>query len=417
MTRISRRRMLQSSFALGLSAAATWKARANILTREPAPARIITRGPKHHWFAYYDKLQFDPSMRYVLGMQVDFEHRSPRPDDIIQIGMVDLQDDDRWIELGASSAWGWQQGCMLQWIPGSDTDILWNDRQQGRYVCHILNTRTRQQRTVDYPIYALSPDGKTAVAADFRRINDVRPGYGYVGLPDPHADDLAPSESGIFQVNLETGEQRLIISLAEISQLGTIPNNQPDVKHYFNHLLVNPDGSRFVFLHRWKYPRGNWLTRMLTADLDGGNIRVIDDNGLTSHFIWRDPKQILAFSRQPSHGARFYLFSDTPRPEIHVVGADVMERDGHCSYLPDKQWIVNDTYPDKSREQSVYLYHVPTGRRIVVGRFPAPPEYSGEWRCDTHPRHSPDGRLLVIDAPQPEQGRQMHLIDISRIVG
>ena len=54
------------------------------------PVRRITRGPRHHWFGYYDKLQFDPSVRYVLGMQVDFEHRSPTADDVIKIGMVDL---------------------------------------------------------------------------------------------------------------------------------------------------------------------------------------------------------------------------------------------------------------------------------------------------------------------------------------
>ena len=82
------------------------------------PVRAITRGPKFHWFSYYDKLQFDPTCRYALGMEVDFEHRSPKPNDVISIGMVDLKDDDRWIKLGKSSAWCWQQGCMLQWRPG-----------------------------------------------------------------------------------------------------------------------------------------------------------------------------------------------------------------------------------------------------------------------------------------------------------
>ena len=84
------------------------------------PVRRITRGPRHHWFGYYDKLQFDPTGRYVLGMEVDFEHRSPTADDVIKIGMVDLEDGDRWIELGESRAWCWQQGCMLQWRPGSN---------------------------------------------------------------------------------------------------------------------------------------------------------------------------------------------------------------------------------------------------------------------------------------------------------
>ncbi len=103
--------------------------------------RVITRGPRRHWFGYYDKLQFDPTGRYCLGMEVDFEHRSPRPDDVIQIGMVDLKDNDRWIELGKSTAWCWQQGCMLQWVPGSKTTVLWNDRDNDRYVCRILNVQ------------------------------------------------------------------------------------------------------------------------------------------------------------------------------------------------------------------------------------------------------------------------------------
>ena len=102
---------------------------------------------------------------------------------------------------------------------------------------------------------------------------------------------------------------------------------------------------------------------------------------------------------------------------IEVVAPDVMTRDGHCAYLPGSQWIINDTYPDRDRFQTVYLYHVPSGRKVEVGRFFLPPEYRGEWRCDTHPRFSRDGRFLVIDAPHADVGRQLHLIDIRKIVG
>ncbi len=387
------------------------------------PVRVVTRGPRHHWFGYYDKLQFDPSQRYLLGMEVDFEHRSPTAEDRIRIGMVDLGDNDRWIELGESTAWGWQQGCMLQWLPGSATKIIWNDRSDDgkRYVSRILDVHSGEQQTIPSPIYAVSPDGRTAVTADFRRINDVRPGYGYVGLPDPHADELAPRGAGIDAIDLETGEVTPIISLAEIAQFGEIPSPDPpnsnsQVKHYFNHLLFNTDGSRFVFLHRWRYPDGSRKTRMLTANPDGSDVRVIDDNGMTSHFIWRDPQHLLAWSRQPSHGDAFYLFEDAPQGAVEVVGQEAMPRDGHCTYLPNRDWIVNDTYPDRDRYQTVYLYHVPSRRRIEVGRFLLPKAYTGEWRCDTHPRHSPDGTMLVIDAPTAEHGRQLHLLDIREIV-
>ena len=379
------------------------------------PVRTITRGPKHHWFGYYDKWQFDPPDRFVLGMEVDFEHRSPTADDVVRIGMVDLENNDEWIELGESTAWGWQQGCMLQWI--SESEILWNDRESDRYVSRILNVKTGDRRTLPFPIYSVSPDGKNAVSADFRRINDVRPGYGYVGFPDPHADELAPDDSGIFRIDLSTGKSDLIVTLDQIANLGDIPNPDPAAKHYFNHLLFSPDGSRFIFLHRWQYPKGNRLTRMFTANPDGSDGRIVDDNGLTSHFIWRDPTHILAYSEQPSDGKRFYLFEDGCDQKIEVVGGEVLERDGHCSYLPSGEWILNDTYPDENRNQLPHLFHVASGKVAPLGEFRSPEKYTGEWRCDTHPRFSRDGRKVLIDSPHQDQGRQMHLIDISEIVG
>ncbi|WP_197440049.1 hypothetical protein [Calycomorphotria hydatis] len=370
----------------------------------------------HHWFGYYDKLQFDPTGRYLLSMQVGFEHRKPRPDDEIRVGIIDLHDGNRWKELGTTSAWGWQQGCMLQWIPNSNTKVIWNVRHKDHYGSCVFDIASGSIFELDQPIYALSPDGQSAITADFRRINDVRPGYGYVGFPDPHAHENAPENSGIFHVDLTSGESKLILSLADIVKIGDVPWDEPGVKHYVNHLLVNPVGSRFEFLHRSRLVNGKWKSRMLTANLDGSNVRVLDSNGMTSHFIWRDPKHLLAWSKQPSHGAAFYIFRDDAKPKVEAIGTEVMRRDGHCTYLPNRDWIVNDTYPDAKRYQTVYLYHVPTGKRIDVAKFHSPKIYSGEWRCDTHPRHSPDGKQLVIDAPYEDQGRQLHMIDITSIV-
>ncbi len=397
-----------------------WCAQHHCFGQEPAfpPVRVITRGPKHHWFAYYDKLQFDPTDRYVLGMQVDFEHRSPTADDVIHIGMVDLQDNDRWIELGQSTAWNWQQGCMLQWRPGTADEILWNDRVDDRFVCHILNVRTGAKRTIPQPIYSVSPDGRSAVTTDFRRIQDVRPGYGYAGLPDPHADELIPEQSGIEHVDLDTGQSRLILSIADIVRRGQIPRPDPQAKHYFNHLLYSPDGSRFIALHRWRYPDGSRLTRLVTARPDGSDVRIVIPNGYASHFIWRDPQHILAQSRHWLGNENWgnFLFEDRPSGIVEEIGRGVLDPGGHVSYLPGNQWILNDTYPRGSeRLQTPHLFHVPSGRRIDLGHFPVPPEYRGEWRVDTHPRLSNDARFVCIDAPHADQGRQMHLIDISTL--
>jgi hypothetical protein len=411
---LSRRDMLIQCGAAGLAALCIdlEQSKASVASSH---VRVITHGPKHHWFGYYDKFEFDPTDRYVLGMEVGFEHRSPRPEDEIRIGMVDLQNSDRWIELGATTAWCWQQGCMLQWIPGSVSEVIWNDREAGHYVSRILDVKTRRQRAVPHPIYTISPNGKTALTIDFRRIADVRPGYGYVGFPDPYADDLAPKDTGIFRVDLDSGKSELIIPIADVVRVGTIPNAAPGIKHHMYHLLFNPVGSRFAFLHRWLYPNGTRLSRLFTANSDGSDLRVLDEYGLASHFIWRDNSHILCWASRPSDGPALYLFEDGTNPP-QIVAKNVITADGHCSYLPGGEWIVDDTYPNAERLQEVFLYHPATNRRISLGKFLSPAPYTGEWRCDTHPRISRDGRKLVIDSPHEHEGRQLHLIDLHGVL-
>lgn len=383
------------------------------------PVRAITRGPKFHWFGYYDKFQFDVSNRYVLGMQVDFEHRSPRPGDEIRIGMVDLQDGDRWHDLGASKAWCWQQGSMLQWIPNRPHEVIWNDRERSGFVSHVLNVKTGKRRTLPMPVYALSPDGKWAINPDFARLNDTRPGYGYAGIPDPNREVKIPRNTGIWRMDLDSGKHTQIVSLADVAAVPNINNDVEGAKHWFNHLLVNTDGTRICFLHRWRDGVGQkkaFSTRFFTANPDGTDAYVIDPYGGTSHFIWRDPSHIMAWATHPSHGDKFYLYKDHT-DQVEVVAPDVMTVNGHNTYLPpDSSWVLCDTYPDKARNQNPYLYHVKSGRRVWLGHFHSPPEYKGEWRCDTHPRASRDGKTICIDSVHGGNGRQLYLIDIKRLV-
>ena len=266
-------------------------------------------------------------------------------------------------------------------------------------------------------MYSLAPGGDRAIGTDFRRIDHMRPGYGYAGIPDPHRDLLAPEDSGIYTVDLRSGESRQILSIAEVAALPYRHGDLSEAKHYFNHLLFNPGGTRFVFLHRWRFGGGGFRTRMLTAAADGSDLHVVDDFGHMSHFIWRDAETILAWSWQPETGEGFYLYRDRS-PEVVPIARERMTLNGHCTYLTDTDWILNDCYPrGGSRSQDLYLYHVPTDRRIDLGSFHSPGEYTGEWRCDLHPRSSPDGRLVSIDSAHRGAGRQIYLLEIGGIVG
>lgn len=382
------------------------------------PVRAITRGPRFHWFGYYDKLQFDPSSRYALGIEGAFEHRLPTADDKLKIGMVDTADGDRWMELGESRSWSWHQGCMLQWLPGPRSEIIWNDREGDRFVCHIMDVRTRKRRTLPGPIYALRPDARWAITADFRRLYDVRPETGYAGVPDPNRDHPAPDNAGVWRMDLRSGRQELLISFASAVKIPWTAGDWTGAKHWFNHLLYSPNGARFVLLHRWRTPEMGraFTTRMFIADHDGRNLRVLDQGPRISHFNWRDPDHLLVWTVRPSHGATFYVLNvNTGAAE--ALAPELLKRDGHASYLPGERWVVSDTSPDEKRLQHSYLFDTKARKVFPLGSFYSPPEYTGFWRCDTTPRFSPDGRKVVVDSPHGGNGRQMYLIDISGIVG
>jgi len=407
------RRRFHERLLTGVAVASGGVRQAAALDRPPV--RTITRGPARHWFGYYDKLQFSHDDRFVLANRVGFEHRSPTGDDVIEVGMVDLESDNEWIPLGTSRAWCWQQGCMLQWLPGHAAKVIWNDREQDRFVCHILDVNTGDRNTLPCPIYSVAPDGRSAVSCDFARVADCRPGYGYAGVRDRFFEEMAPRESGVTHVDLETGVDRLIVSHHRLATTGEPIRNEPDSKHHAYHLLHSPDGKRFIMLHRWTQREGGHLTRLITAATDGSDLRIVIPNGYASHFIWRDNQHILSQAKGwLGHNAwGNFLFQDRTAGVLAEIGKDVLDPAGHFTYLANADWLVSDTYPKgPERLQTPHLYRISTNRRIDLGSFPSPQQYQGEWRVDTHPRVSRTERWVCIDSAHTGDGRQLHLIDI-----
>jgi len=74
----------------------------------------VTKGPKHHFFGYYDKLLWDEDDRYILANEVDFMDCPPSGHDKVTIGIIDTQNNFSFEPISESSAWCWQQGNMLQ---------------------------------------------------------------------------------------------------------------------------------------------------------------------------------------------------------------------------------------------------------------------------------------------------------------
>ena len=378
----------------------------------------VTFGPKHHFFGYYDKTPWDKTGRYMLGLETKFMDHPPGADDVTIIGLIDTENDNRWKPVAETKAWNWQQGTMLRWMPNAPEGlIVYNSREKDRFISHIRNVFTGESKQLPLPVYAVSNDGKLALSINFARIHRMRPGYGYAGLPDFWEDELAPADDGIYLMNIETGEYKLIISIKQIAEFKH-KDSMDGCKHYFNHLLFNLDNSRFLFLHRWyspaleSFPRE---TRLLTANPDGSDICCLADDEMVSHFDWKSPEQILAWARQKKIGDRYFSFTDHS-DKIEVVGEGVLTSDGHCSYSPDRKYILTDTYPDSKQMRTLILYRIADGKRMDIGNFFSPPELTGEIRCDLHPRWNRDGKQICMDSVH-EGSRQMYLLDVSQIVG
>lgn len=407
------------------------------------PMRAVTRGPKHHFFGYYDKCPWDVSGRNLLSMEVEFQDRLPDPDDVAVIGLVDLGNDDCFQPIAETRAWNFQQGAMAQWVPSvPDRLVIYNDRDGDRFVSMLLDIKTGERRTLPLPVYTLTPDGRYALSVSFSRIR-----YNYSGGHDPWADDPIPKDDGIYRMDLTTGETALILTYRQVAELYPSPAMEFG-KHWIEHLMVNPDGTRFLFLHRFPLPDGGFCTRLLTANLDGSELFLLAE-GMVSHLCWRNSTQILAWARRPSivtharqrglfsnslfrwvlnwarHqergwirqrviGDSFLLFTDRTR-QVEPVGIGILTEDGHCTYSPDGRWILTDTYPNWECKRTLILYHLETQRRIDIGKFDSP-VLEGPTRCDLHPRWSRDGKQVCFDSLH-EGSRQIYVVDLTDIVG
>ena len=366
-------------------------------------------------FFFYQCLQFDVSGRYLLGMRASFQNRKVEPTDRADIGFIDLKDRYRWTKIGETTAWNWQQGARLQWRPRSD-EVVWNDRAaDGKsYVCRLYNFRTGVRRTLNRPIYDLSPDGTTALTHDFERMKHR--GTDYVGIEDKYKNDLAPSETGIWKMDMNTGSAELIMTLDRMAAI-VYPSRRPSSGTlYFFREGWNPPGSRFIAFV--KDPE-NGLSKAYSMTPNGSGVRYLYD--APSHHAWQDDQEVLDFGEHTLPGATspqkgFFLFRDDGTGTAKEL-LWATEFDGHDSYLPgpNGDWIISDTYSIDGF-QHLFMYHIPTKLFVPLAKLKSTAPKEGIHRVDLHPRFSRDGRIICIDSTYEGLGRQMYVMDISQIL-
>lgn len=376
----------------------------------------LTPAVGSYFFGYYDKSPWCPLGQRVLACRAPFEDRPPSSEDVLELGVIDLAGGATFEPFALTRAWNWQQGCMLQWL---DADrVLFNDRRDGRFVAVVADLSSGKQLQLPRPVYAVAPGGKVAVSLSFARLHRLRPGYGYAGVLEGNSHVDAPADDGLWMMDLASGDASLIYSVAQARrEFGGITAGVG--QHWFNHAQFAPSGRRLAFMHRWQLDQGAaWATRLVTIDADGRSPFSLVHAGMCSHYDWRDDEHLLAYSRVNEAGKprdAFHLLTDRTNESVPLA-PDELNSDGHCSYSPDRKWILNDTYPDTTDGcRRLMLIRAADSRVIEIGRFFGPLPDQVEVRCDLHPRWSRDGRQVCIDSVH-EGRRAMYAIDVSQIV-
>lgn len=354
-----------------------------------------------YFFGYYDKSPWDVSGRYMLCMRAKDTWSEPDPKGEAEILLFDGEAGNAFRVIAKTHTWNVQQGCMAQWLgPDYSSKIIYNDLRDGKYCSVILEVATGKERVLPMPVYSVSADGKTALTLDFSRLHSLRLGYGYAALPEKTKEVALPDETCIWKMDIETGEVVPLLKYTDFALFEPRPEMQVEGSvHKVNHLMLSPNGKRFMVLYRWFNGQRKY-TRLITCNVNDTDMYVLSDDDMVSHCYWKNDEEIIAFENKHHGGAGFYLMKDRTQEYTHIWPQ--LSNDGHPSYCPtDNSLVVFDTYPSRSRVQEVKLGRDDDTKGdsvMVIARVFSPFKYDNDTRCDLHPRWSRDGKKVCFDS-------------------
>lgn len=375
----------------------------------PSDIIQVSNNQEEHLFGYYDKCPWNKDENKIIYLEVFDAYKEVAPKKEAKIIMKDLASNEEKV-IATTKAWNVQQGCMLQWLgPDYNSKILYNDFINGDLKSVVLNIETNEKHTIDFPVYTVEKGGKWGLTLDFYRLHRMRPGYGYSNEEDETKTELLPNGYCIWKVDLEKNTVEGIITYQQLYDLN-LKESMQNAEHKVNHIMINPSGNRFMFLHRW-IKNGVKNTRLITADIDGKNLCNLLDDGMTSHCTWKNDKVILGWARNNELGTHYFLIQDKTG-KCQKIAEEKLLTDGHPTYSPNGEYFITDTYPDFKRKQHLYIYKESEKKLIDIASVYANIKYKDDCRCDLHPRWNYSGDKICFDGAQNNK-RQVYVIDVG----
>lgn len=362
-----------------------------------------------YYYGYYDKSPWDADDRYLIALKVKQAYKSVAPRETGIVGLIDTQDNNKFLEIGITHSWNVQQGCMAQWLgPDFKNRIIYNDFRDGKYCSVIYSVRDKKEETVlPLPVYDVARDGSFALSLDFSRLHRMRPGYGYSNLPEVTRGEICPDKPCIWKIDITSKEVTALFNYTDLSSFEP-DESMAGAEHKVNHLMISPNGKRFMVLHRW-FKKGCKHTRLITVNVDKTEMYNLSDDVFVSHCYWKNDEEILSFLRKKGTGNHYYLMKD--KTQEYTIHWPRLATDGHCSYSPDNSLVITDSYPNRKRLAFVYVCKEEQDQPVRIAKVFAPFRYDNDCRCDLHPRWNRKGDKICIDSVH-EGKRGLYIIPI-----
>ncbi|HMC10822.1 MAG TPA: hypothetical protein VKH44_06010, partial [Pirellulaceae bacterium] len=399
--------------------------RSTIAAAPRLEVRQLTTGPLHHFFGYIGHVQNIPwnkSGRYIVALRTPVRDHLPEANEPAEIVLLDTQNGFAARVVDRSRAWNPQQGTMLYWNPeAQETQFFFNDRDPttNKVFCVLFDIspgpageRIREFRFEDTPIGngGVAQRGGKFLAINYGRMGRLRRVTGYAGAFDFTGDVLHPADDGVFQVDVASGDKKLLVSFQQLA--AKLREIQPAIDQqalFINHTLWSRDDSRIYF-----YVRGGWdlggtqVNVPVVMNADGTNLRPLKDF-IGGHPEWLDGQRLIGTLNNEQ-----IIYDCEAMKVVGTLGdKKIFPKPGDDIALsPDAQWFVNG-YRLGSENFYAFL-RLKDGASVKSSSFDVRGWTQGDLRVDPSPNWNRQNNQILVSAlaDDPDHTRQLFLITL-----